>query len=734
MGVLPLLLVLAQGPVGLTRDAYGVPAIRAATPAAAFRLAGYACAEDRMWQLENSRRLARGKMAEVFGKAFVASDKEILQVFYTDEELAAQLTLLSPEAQTAFRSYAEGVNDFLAKGKLPSGYAENGFKPEPWTPVDSMAIGVRMWQLFGRGGAGELRNWSLLQYANGQPNLKGSALDLLDDFAWINDRGSPPTVTSSADDIEDKPTFFQPKRADTERHLAGLPNVSLLELLPGIRLASREASGLVADARNVASKTGSYAVVVSPARSGLGYPLLLSAPQMGFRNPSVVYELAIMTPEFSVAGMCVPGLPGIAIGHTKDLAWGLTSGVADTDDIVYAKLDGPAHYLVDGVKKPLTVIERTLKVKGEADQKVTQTRTEFGPVVVKSSSGYVFSRRSSYAQREMESYQGLYDLAKAKSVAQVEAAMSKATMNFNFFYALKSGEIGYRYLGLVPKRADGWDPRLPIPAGKDADWQGFVPYAQMPQLRNPQSGLIANWNNKPAVWWPNGDTPVWGRVFRISSLMETLLTPKVNVTDLETAAWLIARKDYNYSDFRSLFGQIDETGLSANALMAARFLKNWDGRNVEGSQGALIFARWLEALREEIFLAKTGNFISMDNFRQVLQPTLILNALEKRTKLDYLGSRTSPQLVTTALFKAVERLESQAGGRPNPLDWRYQANRIMGDIPYSDRGSYIQIIELGAAIRGRNIVTPGVAETGPHSQDQAPLARAWMYKNMNILD
>lgn len=727
---------ILQLSIEIKRDAYGVPDIVASSPREAFRMAGFACAQDRMWQLENSRRLARGKMSEVFGKSFVSGDKEVLQSFYTDEELQAQFDRLEPKVKEAFAAYAEGINIYIRGGKLPKGFAENGFSPEPWTVVDSMAIGVRMWQLFGRGGAGELRNWSLIQYAQTQPNLKGKTLELLDDLAWFNDSAAIPTVDPKDDPLAiGHEPFTKPTREVTAAHLASLPNASLFELLPGIRLASLERSRSVAEARNIAYKTGSYAMVVSPAKSATGTPILLSAPQMGFRNPSVVYEMAIKSPGFTAAGMAIPGLPGFAIGHTPTLAWGITSGVADTDDIVYTKMDGPAHYLAGEQRLPIEVIERTLKVKGEAEQKVVQIRTIYGPVVVKTGSGYLFSRRSSYWKREMESFEAFYDLVSAGLSADVTAAMKKATMNFNFFFALKSGEIGYRYLGLIPRRRPGFDPRLPIPGNAQADWNGFIPFEAMPRITNPKKGFLANWNNKPAAWWANSDTPVWGSIFRNESLLDTLDKPKLGVTDIEMAAWQIARKDYNFKAFRNALASLKSANLSPVASSARNLLLAWDGKNVDGSQGALIFARWLDALREEVFTATTGNFISADNFRQILQPSLILKAIEGKTKIDYRKTRSLAALASAALEKASARLAETS---PLPLDWRYVANKIPVDgqsgIPYSDRGTYIQIIELGQTIRGRNIVSPGVSEEGVHSQDQVPLARAWMYKPMISLD
>src|ERR1035437_3864557 len=120
-----LALVLLQGPSPIERDAYGVPNIYASTWEDAFYYAGYAVAEDRLWQLETSRRVARGRMAEVFGPNYVASDREILQTFYTDQELQKQFDDMTSRAKSAVTQYARGVNAYIEeakkKGKPPPG-------------------------------------------------------------------------------------------------------------------------------------------------------------------------------------------------------------------------------------------------------------------------------------------------------------------------------------------------------------------------------------------------------------------------------------------------------------------------------------------------------------------------------------------------------------------------------------------------------------------------------------
>lgn len=706
------------------RDTYGVPHIASDTWGTAFRLAGYSVAEDRMWQMEQSRRVARGKMAEAFGPDFAASDREILKVGYTDEELQAQFDRLPGKIQEAFKSYAEGINHYLevADGahKLPEPYAANNLKPDPWTTLDSVAIAIRLFQQFGRGGAGEIRNLALFSYLSSFPGAKGHELDILDDFAWFNDPKATCTVLPSDDPLAKNPPRFElPDRKATIAHLAQLPKLTLFDLLPGVRLAERAESTRIAELVSAPYKMGSYCLVVSGTRSANGKAMLLSGPQMGFQNPSIVHEMSIRAPGISAVGMDVPGVPGVVIGHTDRIAWGLTSGVADTDDVFFAPTSGADKYKENGQEMVIESIKRTLKIKGKPDEEVEERRTSLGPVVLAPRSApVVFSRRAAAWMRELDSMQALFGLYDAKSAAAASEAATKATVNFNVFAADVDGHISYRHAGLVPVRPAGVDPRFPAPADSGA-WKGFLSPDQMPHVQDPKDGLIVNWNNKPVSWFPNGDTPVWGEIFRNRVLLDKLTAPKLKAEDLELAIWNAARTDYNYSAFAPFL-----KGVSPD-------LDAFSGMRLDGSRSAGLYTAFFDALREDLFLPTVGSLMSPDNFKLAVQPTIMLHALQGKTKFNFLGKRSASDLVKGALQRTEKKLFEASR---DPASWRYAAPgiRITGQppIPYSDRGTYIQIVELLATPSGRNVLPPGVAESGPHSQDQVPLSRAWVYKPM----
>ncbi|RYG25918.1 hypothetical protein EON82_05305 [bacterium] len=683
-----LLAALVAAPAEIVRDTYGVPHVRAKDPASAWRSMGYAVAQDRMWQLETSRRVARGTMAAAFGNRYVQSDTETLKTGYTDAELMTQLSGLSRSSQLAFEAYTQGVNDFLKEGQLPPEYAASGLKPESWTVLDSAAIAVKLLRTFGRGGAGEVRNLALVTYLKSRKETSAKVMDVVDDLAWREDTQAPTTLR----DFSAPEVFPAVTREQSERHLATLPSFNLIELLGGLRFAERRESTRVAERFNAPYKSGSYAVLVPSRESVTGRPLLLNGPQMGMRAPSVVHECSVSYPGFAATGIDVPGVPGIVVGHTKRMAWGLTSGVADTDDVVvdvkptYVSSDSP-----------------TIVVKDGNTVSVDRKRTSDGPLILESPKGALV-RRSAHWMAELKTFDAIAGLWSAKNVREADKAISTATMSFNVFMADVDGHTAYRYAGRVPVRAPGFDPRFPIPAGPEAAWRGFVPAAKMPHSFDPPT--VTNWNDKPVLGWANGDTPVWGRTFRGGELRRALPQTKLSIADLEKVAWTIARRDETYPFF-------------------GKYVSNFDGWLLEGSVPAARYRSFVDRLREELFLPVVGNLVSPDNFRLALQPDVMLAALEGRTKFDFLAGRKPNEIIAAALAKVPATLTAyQPGTIPVPDGT---------PIPYSNRGTFIELIELQkGGPKGRCNLPPGNAERGPHVSDQAELARTWTYKPMGF--
>jgi penicillin amidase len=729
-------------PGEILRDAYGIPHIFAPDLQSAFHYAGYAVAQDRLYQMDISRRLALGNSSELLGNEAVASDKEAIRFGYSHLEYTNFYNQLNKETQNILVSYSNGINAYIddaySQGKLPVEYSNQ--KPKPWEPIDSLAIAVNLTRRFGRGGAGEIRN--LLLYTYLENRLKDRTLDAFDDLLWENDAASIPTCSTEDDPFKGISPFLRRDRDVLVSHLKLIPKVTnLFELLPGIRIEEETAMRALAEQHGITYRAGSYAILVSSSRSSIGVPLLLSAPQMGFSAPSVIHQMSIHCPEYSAVGMNLPGLPGILVGHSEFLAWGVTSGVADTDDIFFVKLNpnNPNQYEYQGQWKDFEIEEVIIRSRDGQSETGLRERSIYGPVVLRSSSqGVAYVRKSTLWMSETDWLGGITAIASAKSIDKVKQLSFQLNANFNLFVATSEGDIGWFFCGRIPLRSPKVDPRLPTPGDGNHDWIGVLAAEKMPYVINPKQGYIANWNNKPVSWWPNFDTPVWGRIFRNQLITDRLdEINKITVQDIESIVRSIATHFIEPNYFLSTLNSPLQRNLdNVEEKRSRAYLRDWNAEYRDGAIAPVIYNAWFDAFREQMFSDLFGNFIAPDNFRLVVQPTFTWNAVHSKTKIDYLNGRKVEDIAFTAFQSAISALSNRRG--TDVATWRFSASRMpfinMPSVLYTDRGTYIQIVELWPQIRGRYIAPPGISElpASPNYLNQAALAANWAYIPMLI--
>jgi penicillin amidase len=737
--------------VTILRDAYGVPHVFANSLYGLFYGNGYAIAQDRLWQMERYRRQARGELAEMMGPSALEQDRAARIQGYSEEEMERQVRRLPPELQDALQGYVDGVNAWIEEakrtGKLPPGYAEAGIEPRPWRATDTVAIGVMMSRRFGGlMAAGDLRNFTLWQYF--RLRNKDQAEVWANDLLWLQDPNSPTTVPP--EDDPRKPTRRDPKATleSLKKHAAGLPNIGLDVLLPTLRMASGQAQLEFALQHGLYTHFGSYAIAIAPQKSATGNALFVGAPQMGFSLPHIAAEIHLAGPGINALGMSFPGVPGVLIGANDHLAWTFTSGIADFADAFIEKLNpnNPEEYWYKGKWVPFEKRTETIQVKGQAPVEITIYRSVHGPIVA-------FDRRNNVAiawslsfwDKELEAINAYYGILRARTVADFERACSHIVASFNAFCATRTGDIAYFYCGRPPIRADGVDPRLPVWGTGEYDWKGILPFEQMPRVVNPKRGFILNWNNKPAVWWENADTPAWGAIFRVHRLIELAQRkPLLTLDDVKAMIADIAMYDEDAVKLKPVMLEIVKRNrqLTPEMRRAIQVLEAWDNYEREGSVGKLIWDAWLDATRNRVFGDDLGNFFDPNLFRLAVQPSYILYALQGNKAAvprlyDYFNGKPKEEVLAIALADALTQLKQKHGA--NMSLWRYSAprmdwgNRLPG-VPYTDRGSYIQVIELSSPIVGENVLPPGQSENhnSPHFSDQRDLASWWLFKPMQL--
>lgn len=743
-------LSVAGDTVTIFRDSYGVPHVQANTLYGLFYGNGYAIAQDRLWQMELYRRQARGEMAEVVGASAVEQDKTARIEGYTEEELQSFIARLPEDLRTTLQAFSDGVNAWIEEAKrtnqLPAQYAQNGIEVRPWKPTDSAAIGVMMSRRFGSVVAGgDLRNYALYQL------LKARNKDLApvwaNDLLWVQDPTSPTTVPF--EDNPRKPHKVNPR--DTlerlRKHTQTLPDVGLEVLLPALRIASNEAQIELARELGLFTHFGSYAILIHPKKSASGNAILVGAPQMGFSLPHIAAEIQLVGAGYNVMGMTFPGVPGVLIGMTPYAAWTFTSGLGDLIDFFIEKLnpDNPEQYWYKGEWRTFEKRTETIKVKGANPITLTVYRSVHGPIVgIDNKNRVALAKAMSFWGRELDTMHTLNGFYRARTIQDFERAAAHMPTSFNLHAATRTGDIGWWYGGRVPIRADGIDSRLPVWGTGEYDWKGILPFEQMPKVINPRRGFIVNWNNKPAGWWENSDTPAWGAIFRVYRLIDLASAkPKLTLDDVKRMVRDIAEYDEDAGKLLPVMLNIvrrNEKNLTPEMKQALEVLAAWDCYEVEGSAGKAIWDAWLNAVRNRVFADDLGNFFSPDLFRLAIQPSYIYYALlgsraPVPRQFDYFNGKRPEEVLTIALADALTQLKRTYG--EGISQWRYKAPRMswgerLAGVPYTDRGSYIQVIELGDPVVGENVLPPGQSEnpSSPHFSDQRDLASWWMFKPM----
>ena len=748
-------------PVKIVRDAYGVPHIVARTLAAASYGNGYAIAEDRIGQMDLNRRAARGEMAELVGASAVAADKETRLDGYTEAEREAQFGRLSADLRAMIEAYAEGVNAYLkdaqasGKKRMAANYpgAARGLDLatiRPWKVTDTVAIGQMMARRFGGDEGGELRNQLILTFLKSA--LKDEAYKIFNDALWRNDPASPTTIPPGEDGKKwhGKPHWSSVNPTGPTGLTSPTGPTALLRAADVVsqreRLALAERMGLM-------TKWGSYCMAVSATRSVTGNAMLVGGPQMGFRTPQIAHEVHLRTDDVNVIGMGFPGIPGVLIGHNAHLAWSTTTGVNDQTDIFVETLHPTDNkqYRYKGQWRTMDERTETIQVRGGEPVTITCYRTVHGPVVQVDEKGRkAYSRMSSYWDKELDTFAAIGLMARAKTVSDFGKACSMIPTSHNWFCATQDGDIGFWFCGLSPIRAPGVDPRLPTPGEGGHEWRGFLPFDRMPSIINPKQGFVANWNNKPAVWWDNGDTPVWGEVFHNGRIAQLLAARRaISAQDLRDVIMDIGTYDYTahvlLPMLRAALVQriaLPRAQPSTDARKAAEYLLHWNRHAVEGSVAKTIFDAWLQEVREDLF-GKVLGFIKLQGqnmFNMATQPSLIVHVLkDKRSSVpvqyDYLKGRHPNAVMIQALNRAVAKLIKERG--PEMALWQHTRGKInfspLPSIPSTDRGTYIQIVECARPnVRGVSILPPGQSECSdsPHFGDQRELAGWFFFKEM----
>jgi penicillin amidase len=632
-----------SAPVEVLRDRWGVPHVFAAGLEDAYFAQGFVQASERLFQIDAALRLANGRLATMFGDAVLPMDRFARTVGWNraGPRVAAAYDELSRRMMGAF---VAGAHAWLERMPAPPvEYAVLALAPE--LPRDEGAWAA----------ASVYLAWSL----SGNWDDELLRAEIADELGWDVVRELFPEVPP-------------------------VPAPLTLGTLP----VPPTAGELLEQAPHRPRGQGSNAWAVGSARTANGSPLLASDPHLVAQMPSVWIEMHLSAPGLEVSGVALPFSPGIVIGRSPRHAWGLTNVGGDTQDLYLERLDdeGTAAWY-EGAWEPLTVHEERIEVRGRDRPEVVRVReTRHGPVldaylvgtrrprVVEGGIRHTYALRWTGLEHAVEPSTA-HRMATADSFESFrEATRSWACPGQNIVYADAGGTIGYQCTGLYPIRRTG-DGTVPVPGWEAAfEWEGFVPFEELPWSVDPAQGFLITANARP---YGDGYRYDLGRDFtppdRTIRIAERLSSLAVHTPETFAAIQLdtvspTARR------IASLLAQVEPA--SDRQARAVELLRGWDGDVAADSAAAAIYQVWSIRIAHEVLLPRLGerlfeHYYTRREGANAFQAQVLEGLLAYPTARWFgrAGGEARDRVLRRALDAALDELSSVLGD--DPTGWRW---------------------------------------------------------------
>ena len=560
-----------SAPVKVTRDLHGVPTIEATNLPDLFFAQGYVTAQDRLWQMDGMRRFAAGEMAEILGESQLAHDRQ--QRILGLRAVARQsIEQYSPRDRSFVEAYARGVNAFIQEraNRLPVEFRILRYKPTPWTAEDAVLMGASMVQNLNHGAyLSALEKEKFL--ARLGPELTA---DLFVNSSW-HDR--PPDNGSGRIDEPDQ--GGDPGSGDEDDD-----NVSNSRLYPSLAVSSPIAPQVSRP------HPGSNNWVLSGVHTVSGKPLLSNDMHLNHQMPNLWYEVHLRSGDFDVAGVSLPGLPFVIVGHNQRIGWGFTNVGPTVEDLYIETQNDKGQYQTPQGWRNFDHRHEVIHVKNDPDVMVDVPITRHGPIITELIPG----ERRQLALR-WTLYDGLhnpfFDLDSAQNWDQFVKALSVLdSPGQNVVYADIDGHIGYHATGHIPIRASG-DGSLPVNGSDDAhEWTGYVPFDKLPTVFDPSGGILATANGRITPdGYPYNLSVEWDAPWRTERIYRVLESGKKFAP-----SDLLALQTDVYSSFdrfcaeRFVYALDHSRELSDRARQARDLLRDWNGLMRADSSAAII--------------------------------------------------------------------------------------------------------------------------------------------------
>ncbi len=579
-------------PVTVTRDDLGIPYIFAANTPDLIRAQGFVTAQNRLLQMELFRATWRGELAQTFGPDALPSDirMRVLGIRRNGEAHAARL---DAESRALLQYYVDGMNAYVGAhaSDHPIEFALAGLAPRAWAVADLVAL------------------VHFVHYTHAT-NFKAEVIaqELIDKLGLERAREIFPLTLN--------PDWKTPPAASAA-------SLSEPAQVAQLNLRWRELS--IAPETLNHQGLGSNNWAVGPSRTASGKAMVSNDPHLDSRIlPGTWHPVGLFTPDIQAVGAALPGMPGILVGRTKHVAFGVTNAYGDVQDLYVETLDptDPGRYMEGGKGVPFRVVTEIIRVKDKAapggvrEHALKIRFTKHGPIIsdhagLGPKGDKLLALRSTDAE-VLAPRLGIEGLLGAPDAAAFDREVQKIDlMLFNFVFADDQGNIAHRASGAVPIRAgaDGGFPRLPAKDGSD-DWIGFIPKDRMPGMLNPPRAWVGTANNDTRgdayPWYYTNYVSPDYRYRRIAQVLGQ--AQKMSVED----DWTLMQDSRNLQSevLRPLIVAALKTVAEQRDL--ADMLEKWNGVDDAKSPAPLIYQALYREIARGTFADKLGEEVAND--------------------------------------------------------------------------------------------------------------------------
>ena len=563
-------------------DDFGVPHIYANSQKDAMVALGYVHAQDRLWQMELMRRIAPGRLSEIFGSVALQNDMFFagLGIEEASEIAIAKLDKNGKDYQLAM-AYLDGINQYLEEGKTPIEFYLVGVKKEKFTLKD-------VYNIFG--------------YMS---------------FSFAMAQKTDPLLTDIRDQLG--PEYLKDFGLDGSLGTTRIKNAK--EKIKEYSAIAKSVTALL-DQSPIPPFIGSNSWVIAPPKTEKGKVIFANDPHIGFSQPATWYEAHIVTPDFELYGYYLAGTPYPLLGHNRKYAYGLTMFENDDLDLYKEenKADDANSYLSPKGFMNYQIRNKTIKVKDSSSVNLKVKISRHGPIVNDLIKGLNTKQPVAlswiYTQQPIQILEAVYRLSHAQNISDFQKGVALiAAPGLNVMYGDAKGNVAWWATGKLYKHQPGVNPNFILngASGKE-DIAEYLDFSKNPSAINPSWNYVYSANNQPEAvdgfLYPGYYLPE-DRAKRITTLLEA----KQKWNKQAVSQMIVDNTSSTVTEtLKVMLASIASESLSENQKQAFTILKDWKGDSNLNQVAPTIYNKWLYLYLKNTFEDELGN----DKFEQFL--------------------------------------------------------------------------------------------------------------------